>query len=125
MAEPVPVGVRRAINYTRVLELIRLIEDDRSNSAAVLGYARALRQEIEGAADTDPPVHDYQVTWTIDVDAETPQAAARIARAIQRDPTSTATIFHVRLIRERGQPDDEQTIDAAQDEHHDPANRDP
>jgi len=36
---------------------------------------------------------DYLVTWTIDIKADTAEAAAREALAIQRDPNSTATVF--------------------------------
>lgn len=38
---------------------------------------------------------EYRVTWRIDVDADTPEAAARLAREIMRDPQSTATVFDV------------------------------
>lgn len=38
----------------------------------------------------------YFVTWEIDIfNADSPQEAARRAQAIQRDPTSRATIFRV------------------------------
>lgn len=37
----------------------------------------------------------YLVTWEIELDAETPEAAARAALAIQRDPNSLATVFNV------------------------------
>ena len=37
----------------------------------------------------------FRVGWHIDVDAETPQDAARKALKIQRDPNSIATVFHV------------------------------
>lgn len=37
----------------------------------------------------------YRVTWTIDVDAKSPKAAAKKAREMQRDPESTATVFEV------------------------------
>ena len=37
----------------------------------------------------------YHVTWNIDIDADTPEAAAREARRIQADPESTATVFSV------------------------------
>jgi hypothetical protein len=37
--------------------------------------------------------------WEIDIDADTPEEAARQAQEIQRDPESTATVFRV---RERG-----------------------
>ena len=36
-----------------------------------------------------------RVCWEIDVDAKTPREAARIALAIQRDPSSIATVFDV------------------------------
>lgn len=36
---------------------------------------------------------EYIVTWTIDVEADTPQEAALKAYAIQQDPTSRATCF--------------------------------
>lgn len=37
----------------------------------------------------------YRVTWEIDIEAETPEEAARKALAIQRNPASTATVFNV------------------------------
>jgi hypothetical protein len=37
----------------------------------------------------------YTVIWQIEVDADTPFEAAQLALAIQRDPTSTATVFIV------------------------------
>jgi len=37
----------------------------------------------------------YVVTWAIDVDADSPEEAARQAYAIQRDPESTANCFDV------------------------------
>lgn len=37
----------------------------------------------------------YRVNWGIDIYASSPLDAARQARAIQRDPNSTATFFHV------------------------------
>lgn len=38
----------------------------------------------------------YRVKWEIDVDAETPEDAARQALAAQRRPGTTATVFDVR-----------------------------
>ena len=38
---------------------------------------------------------EYQVTWTIGLDAESPEAAAKTALMWQRDPDSTATVFDV------------------------------
>lgn len=35
----------------------------------------------------------YLVTWDIHVEADSPEEAARRALEIQRDPTSTATVF--------------------------------
>jgi len=38
---------------------------------------------------------EHNVTWTIDINADTPREAARQALDIQRDPFSTATMFTV------------------------------
>jgi len=38
----------------------------------------------------------YSVTWSIEIDARTPEEAARKALEIQRDPNSLATVFGVR-----------------------------
>ncbi|WP_328898551.1 hypothetical protein OHR86_00025 [Streptomyces sp. NBC_00441] len=38
----------------------------------------------------------YEVSWTIDLDANGPVEAARAALAIHRDPSSWATVFTVR-----------------------------
>jgi hypothetical protein len=38
----------------------------------------------------------YCVRWTIDIDADTPDLAAREALRIQRDPDSIAMVFEVR-----------------------------
>jgi hypothetical protein len=38
---------------------------------------------------------EYLVTWTIEVDADSPEAAARLAQVIQRSPQSLATFFKV------------------------------
>jgi hypothetical protein len=37
----------------------------------------------------------YRVRWDIDVDADSPHAAARAAREIMLDPHSTATYFRI------------------------------
>jgi len=37
----------------------------------------------------------YRVTWVIDLEADSPEEAARKALEIQRDPDSTATVFEV------------------------------
>ena len=37
----------------------------------------------------------YHVLWEIDIDADSPEDAAREALLIQRDPASSATVFGV------------------------------
>lgn len=37
----------------------------------------------------------YRVSWSIDIEAESPLEATREALAIQRDPESIATVFDV------------------------------
>lgn len=37
----------------------------------------------------------YLVKWVIDLEADTPEAAAREALRIQRDPDSVATVFEI------------------------------
>jgi hypothetical protein len=39
---------------------------------------------------------EYQVTWKIEVEAESFEHAAQIALDIQRDPNSIATLFEVK-----------------------------
>jgi hypothetical protein len=38
---------------------------------------------------------DYRVTWEIDIEADTPEKAAELAAAIQRDKDSLANVFKV------------------------------
>ena len=38
---------------------------------------------------------EYRLTWTIDLEADSPEDAARKALAIHRDPQSLATVFDV------------------------------
>ena len=40
-------------------------------------------------------IKPYRVVWTIDLDATSPEVAAEMARDIQRDPASIATVFEV------------------------------
>lgn len=40
-------------------------------------------------------MNSYRVKWEIDVEADTPEEAARKALAIQRNPESIATVFDV------------------------------
>lgn len=37
----------------------------------------------------------FRVMWEIDLDAEAPREAARLARQIQLDPESIATVFRI------------------------------
>ena len=41
-------------------------------------------------------MHTFKVTWEIEIEADTPEDAARQALAIQRDPESIATVFEVK-----------------------------
>lgn len=45
---------------------------------------------------------EYRVTWTVDVDADTPLDAAVKARGMQTRPNTTATVFDV-VAREHGE----------------------
>jgi hypothetical protein len=40
-------------------------------------------------------MQQYRVRWEIDLDAESPKQAARIARNIQLEPGNEATVFSV------------------------------
>ena len=51
---------------------------------------------------------EYLVTWKIDVEADSPQEAAQMAREIQQDPESTATVF---LVAPKDAPRHAQQID--------------
>jgi len=44
----------------------------------------------------------YYVEWSVEVDAETPEAAAREAVAMHRDPDSIANVFDVIECTETG-----------------------
>ncbi|MEU9064976.1 hypothetical protein AB0D13_40650 [Streptomyces sp. NPDC048430] len=60
-------------------------------------------------------MQEYTVTWSIDLDADDPVHAARLALAIQRNPASWATVFTV-------QDDAQQTVTVDLDpEHLDPS----
>ncbi len=52
---------------------------------------------------------EYRVTWIIDLDAESFEDAARLAREIQLDPDSLATHF---IIRDRHGDDREVWADS-------------
>jgi len=52
---------------------------------------RALRRKKPRRRTT----REYRVRWEIERDADSPTEAARKALDIQRDPSSTATVFHV------------------------------
>lgn len=61
---------------------------------------------------------EYLVTWSIEIEADSPEEAAWIALATQRDPGSLADVFSVRDARDpRGfeQMIDLSKIDAAKE----------
>jgi len=53
------------------------------------------RAEGRSALEVARLVHTYRVTWEIDVEASSPQEAARQARHHQTKPDTTATVFDV------------------------------
>jgi hypothetical protein len=53
-------------------------------------------------------MNEYQVSWTIDIEAESMDQAARQARAIQLDPDSIATVF---TVSHRNAPDKVAEVD--------------
>ena len=63
---------------------------------------------------------EYAVTWTIELTASSPRAAAEAACAIQRDVASTATVFDVRALDE----DTPSRVDLADDDEARPAHPD-
>ena len=46
-------------------------------------------------------MNEYEVTWTITIDAESPREAAEKALEIQRDKRSCATVFDVESSTDR------------------------
>ena len=44
---------------------------------------------------------EYRVIWEIDIEADTPAQAAKMAHAMQRDPASWATVAHRSRTRSR------------------------
>jgi len=57
---------------------------------------------------------EYRIKWEIDLEADSPEQAARLAQAIQRDPKSTASIFEVVPMEKMIEPklnEHEKTID--------------
>ncbi len=53
----------------------------------------------------------YRVSWTADLDADSAEAAARLALDIQRDPSSIATVFAVTRKYESGRLGEPQHVD--------------
>jgi hypothetical protein len=45
----------------------------------------------------------YTITWTQQVEAETPQEAARIAHQVVRNPATPASVYQVRQVTESGE----------------------
>lgn len=58
----------------------------------------------------------YRVTWTIDLDADTPREAAQRARDIQLSAESTATVFEVAVLSGAYAGDAVTTIDLGETE---------
>ncbi|MEE8489909.1 MAG: hypothetical protein V3S43_06200 [Acidimicrobiia bacterium] len=56
---------------------------------------------------------EYRVTWTIDLEADSPRVAALAALAIQRDQDSIATVFEVAAIGDGMSVESSTTIDVA------------
>lgn len=52
---------------------------------------------------------EFYVEWRIEVEADSPEEAARRAREIQQNPESTATVFHV--IDEHGELSEMEAVD--------------
>lgn len=62
-----------------------------------VGYHRPVtNHQLDIVAEVPSEPMGYLVTWSIDIEATSPEAAAEMAREIQRDPTSTANVFEVR-----------------------------
>lgn len=64
---------------------------------------------------------EYTVTWSIDIDATTPEDAARKARAIQQNPASSAVCFDVAPF---GEPEASCLIDLENHDAHAPEKED-
>lgn len=58
-------------------------------------YARVIQAELALERIERGLTRSYHVVWRIDVDADSPEEAARKAQEIQRDPDSIATVFDV------------------------------
>lgn len=56
---------------------------------------RCLRRQHYGHYGERHRMAEYRVAWVIDIDAGSAQEAALMARAIQLDTESTATLFEV------------------------------
>lgn len=55
----------------------------------------------------------YRVTWSIDIEADSSEEAAKEALQIMRDPNSTATVFDVEFWSESSYLCDTRRIDAS------------
>lgn len=56
-------------------------------------------------------MNKYRVSWVIELEAESAEAAARQALVIQRDPSSIATVFDVAREYDSGRVAEPQSID--------------
>jgi hypothetical protein len=62
-----------------------------------LHVANAVQQWLSKMSGTGrrKEMPEYLVTWSIDIEADSEEEAAKQAQEIQRDPESTATVFSV------------------------------
>jgi hypothetical protein len=77
-------------------------EDTRASVHPLQDIMDAINTQDNRGTSQMKKLQDYRVTWEIDVYAPSPRHAARVAREIQRDPGSIATVFTVKT--KRGEP---------------------
>jgi len=59
------------------------------------GTNATAREASAPRANRTTRTQEYRVTWTIELDATSPENAAQLALQIQRDRASTAVVFEV------------------------------
>lgn len=80
-------------------------------SGALMGRVEALAEAVQLLEASVPP-KSFDVTWSILLDADDQESAARAALEIMRDPASTALVFSVRPCNDDGAPTgDRRTVD--------------
>ena len=55
----------------------------------------AAKQPAGEGLEEEPVIQEYRVHWEMDVPTDSPEGAARQARAYQRDPTAVVGVFEV------------------------------